>query len=348
MLTLLSLLQVRRDWPGPTLAARLQVTPRTVRRDIERLRAMGYRIRSAKGIDGGYRLEPGEELPPLLFDDEQAVAIAVALQNAATSGVRIADAAERALATIRQVMPSRLRHRLDGIRFAPGGGEAATTSVDPALIEVVSAAVNGQLTLRFDYRGVVGGVGDVPPRRVEPHGLVARRGRWYLVAWCLDRAAWRVFRLDRMSPRTPLGPAFVPRALPTIDAATFVEARTKGSDGPDAWPCAGTFEVALPAHAVAPWVEDGGIEPSGPHSCTVTMGSWSWTGLVAAALRFDAPVRMISPAALVAEAARLSVRLADASQDAASSGGQTTANSSKTMGSSSDHVAPRAAAVRCQ
>lgn len=346
-LTLLSLLQARRDWPGPVLAERLQVTPRTVRRDVERLREMGYRIRSTKGIDGGYRLEAGEELPPLLFDDEQAVAVAVALQNAAASGVRIADAAERALGTIRQVMPSRLRHRIDGIRFTPGGPGASAAAVDPAVIEVVSAAVNGRLTLRFDYAGP-GSPPDAPPRRVEPHGLVVRGGRWYLVAWSLDRADWRVFRLDRLAPRTPLGPEFAPRVLPTADAGTFVDVRAKGSQERDEWPCVGTFEVGLPLRAVAPWVEDGQVEPSGSASCTVTMGSWSWAGLLASALRFDAPVRMISPPALVEAASRLASQWADAGQDAVTPGGQTTANSSNTMGSSSDQVVPRAAAVRRQ
>ncbi|WP_156370266.1 YafY family protein, partial [Frigoribacterium sp. Leaf164] len=117
MLSLLSLLQTRRDWPGPLLADRLGVTARTVRRDVDRLRELGYSVVATRGPEGGYRLAPGADLPPLLFDDEQAVAIAVALQGVTASGVDLDEAASRALATVRQVMPSRLRHRVDGIRF---------------------------------------------------------------------------------------------------------------------------------------------------------------------------------------------------------------------------------------
>ncbi|WP_344203271.1 helix-turn-helix transcriptional regulator, partial [Aeromicrobium alkaliterrae] len=136
LLTLLSLLQARRDWPGQVLAERLEVSPRTVRRDVERLREMGYRVGSTKGPDGGYRLSAGEELPPLLFDDEQAVAIAIALEAAPMSGVEIGDGAARALATLRQVMPARLRHRLGAVRAtavprSPGSG------VDPGALVAV-------------------------------------------------------------------------------------------------------------------------------------------------------------------------------------------------------------------
>lgn len=147
MLSLLSLLQAPRDWPGPVLAERLGVTPRTVRRDVDRLREMGYSIGAVKGPDGGYRLAAGADLPPLLFDDDQAVAIAVALQSAPASGVEIGEAAARALSTVRQVMPSRLRHRIDSIRFA---GEKASVIVDPAVLAAVSTAVSDRRTLRLD------------------------------------------------------------------------------------------------------------------------------------------------------------------------------------------------------
>jgi predicted DNA-binding transcriptional regulator YafY len=195
MLALLSLLQTRRDWPGAVLAERLDVSPRTVRRDIDRLRELGYRIGALKGPEGGYRLAAGSELPPLLFDDEQAVAVAVALHSVPASGIDIVEGAERALATVRQVMPSRLRHRIDGIRFS--GAESATR-VDPATLEAVSAAVRDRRILRFDYDGT-----DAARRRVEPHGLVSRGGRWYLIAWDPERDDWRIFRLDRLHPRIP-------------------------------------------------------------------------------------------------------------------------------------------------
>src|SRR4051812_46537791 len=132
MLMLLSLLQTRRDWPGRVLAERLEVTPRTVRRDVDRLRALGYRVRAIKGPDGGYRLDAGSELPPLLFDDDQAVALAVALQTAAGSGAGVEEAAARALATVRQVLPARLRHRIDLLRVTTV--PPATPVVEPAVL----------------------------------------------------------------------------------------------------------------------------------------------------------------------------------------------------------------------
>lgn len=287
MLSLLSLLQTRRDWPGKVLADRLEVTPRTVRRDVDRLRELGYQISSVKGPDGGYRLVPGSELPPLLFDDEQAVAIAVALQSVSTGGVDIDEAAARALATVRRVMPSRLRHRIDGIRFT--GAEAATR-VDPAVLEAVSVAVREQLVMRFDYHGRT----DVP-RRIEPQAIVARQGRWYLIGWDLDKADWRFFRLDRLTPRTPTGPRFTPRALPAPDARSFLAARSKGSETEDRWPCLGQVIIDLPAAEVAPWIGDGELEEVTDTSTRLTVGSWSWTGLLAFVTRFDAPFTVVGP-----------------------------------------------------
>ncbi len=304
MLALLSLLQARRDWPGYVLAQRLDVTTRTVRRDVDRLRALGYRIESTKGPDGGYRLAAGSELPPLLFDEEQAVAIAVGLQHAAASGVDVGDAADRALATVRQVMPSHLRNRVDAVRFS---GAVVEEMVDPDVLETASRAVHDRTTMRFDH-------GDpATSRHVEPHGLVARGGRWYLVAWDLDRRDWRIFRLDRMTPSRTPGPRFTPRAIPTGDAATFVAARSKGSTDDDRWPCTGRFEIDLPAAELAPWIRDGKVEEIGPGSSRVTMGSWSCAGLLAAVVRFDAPFRVLAPAELIAEAQQLGERLRDAS-----------------------------------
>ncbi|MET7682027.1 WYL domain-containing protein [Streptomyces sp. NPDC005423] len=297
MLALLSLLQTRRDWPGQVLAERLDVSPRTVRRDVDRLRELGYRIGSMKGPDGGYRLEAGSELPPLLFDDEQAVAIAVALRSVPSVGVDIDEAAARALATVRQVMPSRLRHRVDGIRFT---GTEPSSRVDPSVLETVSAAVRDRHTLRFDY-----GESDVPPRRVQPHAIVARKSRWYLIAWDLDRDDWRVFRLDRMAPRTPTGPAFTSRTLPAADARSFLAARFKGSESEDRWPCVGEVVIELPARDITPFIGDGEVEELTERSCRVTIGSWSWGGLLARVLRYDAPFTVVGPDALTEAAAKL-------------------------------------------
>lgn len=306
MLALLSLLQTQRDWPGQVLADRLDVTPRTVRRDVDRLRELGYRISAIKGPDGGYRLAAGSELPPLLFDDEQAVAIAVALQSVPATGIDIDEGAARALATVRQVMPSRLRHRVDGIRFT---GVENETRVDPAVLEAVSAAVRDRHVLRFDY-----GDHDRPARRTEPHAVVAREGRWYLLAWDLEADDWRTFRLDRMTPRIPTGPAFTPRELPAADAQTYLAARAKGSTGRDEWPYVGRVEVDLPAREVAQWIgRDGTVEPIDDVSCRVTVGSWSWVGILASIARFDAPFTVVGPPALADAARTLTGRFAAAS-----------------------------------
>ncbi|WP_369052766.1 helix-turn-helix transcriptional regulator [Kineococcus terrestris] len=311
LLSLLSLLQARRDQPGDALADRLGVSPRTVRRDVDRLRELGYPVRAVMGPAGGYRLEAGADLPPLLFDDEQAVALAVALQAAATGGSGVAEGAARALTTLRQVMPARLRGRLDAVRVdavaAPGSGD-----VDPAVLVAVSAAVRAREVLRFDHERP--GAPDGPaaaPRRVEPHAVVARAGRWYLLAWDLDRGDWRTFRLDRVRPRVPTGPRFAPREVPGGDAAAFVDARTRGGDGPG-WPCTGRVLLDLPAARVAGLVADGAVEPVGEHRCRVVLGSWSWTGLVSRLAAFDADVVVEDPPALREALARTARRLAAA------------------------------------
>ncbi|MEU0000405.1 MULTISPECIES: helix-turn-helix transcriptional regulator [Streptomyces] len=158
LLSLLSLLQTRRDWPGALLAERLDVSPRTVRRDVDRLRELGYPVVAMKGPDGGYRLDAGTELPPLLFDDEQAVALAVALQIATTTGAGIEEAAARALNTVRQVLPARLRHRVDTLRVTAVDRPAIRPEpqVDSDVLMAIGAAVHGREVLRFDYSPVSG------------------------------------------------------------------------------------------------------------------------------------------------------------------------------------------------
>ncbi|WP_299039775.1 YafY family protein [uncultured Pseudokineococcus sp.] len=335
LLTLLSLLQARRDWPGATLAERLDVTPRTVRRDVDRLRELGYPVQAFKGPDGGYRLGAGSELPPLLFDDDQAVALALALQLAATSGAGIGEAAARALTTVRQVMPARLRHRVDAVQVTPLA-RSATPDVDPAVLVALTAAVRAHEVLRFDHTtpdrsaaappaadrssAATRGQDPAPPRRVEPHHLVARDGRWYLLAWDLDRGDWRTFRADRLVPRIPTGPRFTPRQVPGGDVATFVDSVFKGStSGSGSWPCTGTVELALPAADVTPFAHDGVVEPLGPERCRLTLGAWSWVGVAAAVARYDADVLTASPPELARAFAVLSGRFAAAA--ASSTGG---------------------------
>lgn len=297
LLRLLSLFQTRRDWPGRTLAEQLAVSPRTVRRDVDRLRGMGYRITAVMGPDGGYRLDAGARVPPLLFDDDQVVALTVALQAAALSGAGIDEAAQRALASVRHVLPPRLTHRIDTVQFTvlpPGRG-----SVDPDVLGAVSAAVRDRRQLRFDYAGGGSDREDLPhdgrPRQVEPHHLVVARGRWYLVGWDLDREDWRLFRVDRLAPRTPTGPRFTPRTVPGGDAHSYVRARFKGSDRSDAWPCRGTVILGLPASEVVPFAGDGTVAALDDRRCSIETGSWSWPALAALIGRFDTDIEVVAP-----------------------------------------------------
>lgn len=314
LLTLLSLLQSRRDWPGAVLADRLEITPRTVRRDVDRLREMGYRITATMGPDGGYRLDAGTALPPLLFDDDQAVALAIALQTAATSGAGIEEAALRALTTVRQVLPPHLRRRLDSFDVTALRTAGSTVQAAPDVLTDVSAAVRDREVLRLDYAGDSdAGSRPLPPRRVEPHHVVTANRRWYLVGWDLDRQDWRILRLDRVSLRTPNGPRFSPREVPGGDVSAYVGARFKGSAHGDQWPCQGSVILDLPAEQVGPFAGDAVVEPLG-NRCRITAGSWSWISLAAALGRFDADLRDARPAELAEAFTQLAARCAGAGE----------------------------------
>jgi predicted DNA-binding transcriptional regulator YafY len=311
-LRLLSLLQARRDWPGEALAERLEVSPRTVRRDVDRLRDLGYPVRATKGPDGGYRLDAGADLPPLLFDDEQAIAVAVALQTATASVAGIEEAALRALATVRQVMPARLRGRVDALQFTTLQKTAERPTVDTEHLIAIGSAVRAREVLRFDY-DAPNWTGEerpwTPPRRVEPHHLVTWGGRWYLVSWDLDRAAWRTFRVDRMTPKTPTGPRFSLRELPGGDVASYIDASFRGGE----WPCRGEFVLHAPAAEIAPWVRrQAVVESLGPDRCRVLAGSWSWDRLAAWVGMFDVDLEVVGPVELKDAAARLGRRYAAA------------------------------------
>ncbi|WP_308160932.1 WYL domain-containing protein [Cellulomonas sp. GbtcB1] len=318
LLALLSLLQAQRDWPAAVLADRLDVTDRTVRRDVDRLRELGYPITSTRGREGGYRLAAGSRLPPLLFDDEQAVALTVALRTAAASGAGVEEAAERALRAVRQVLPARLAHRVDAVPVTVMTA-AGTPTVDPAVLVAIGAAVRGREVLRFGYARAAGadahtgGADEPPTRRVEPHHLVARSGRWYVVAWDLDREDWRVFRADRVRPRTPGGARFAPRDIPGGNVEAFVAARFRGAATPDdGWPCRGTLVLDADARDVAPFLLDGLVEDAGQGRCRVTLGSWSWVALAASAARFDAAILHVEPQELADACALLADRFAHA------------------------------------
>ncbi|WP_023589417.1 helix-turn-helix transcriptional regulator [Streptomyces thermolilacinus] len=223
LLRLLSLLQAHRDWSGAALAERLGVTPRTVRRDVDRLRELGYPVHATPGTGGGYQLGAGAQLPPLLLDDEEAVAVAVGLRTAAGRGVAgIGETSLRALAKLDQVLPARLRRRVSALTSytvpamrVPSEDQQA----DAAVLTELAGACRDSERLRFAYRDHNGASSR---RTVEPHRLVCTERRWYLVAWDVDRDDWRTFRVDRITPTPPHGPRFEPRTPPAEDLAAYV------------------------------------------------------------------------------------------------------------------------------
>ena len=224
-LRLLSLLQTRRYWPGEELAQQLQVSPRTLRRDVDRLRELGYPIQAQRGVAGGYQLAAGTALPPLMVDDEEAVALALGLQAAAQGAVEgIAESSVRALAKVVQVMPARLRRRVQalGAMTVPASWEgSASASVDPGVLTAIALACRDTERIRFCYTAASG---QQSGRHVEPHRLVLLGSRWYLAGYDLDRQGWRSYRLDRLAAPNGTGIRFRPRELPAADAAAFVRA----------------------------------------------------------------------------------------------------------------------------
>lgn len=220
MLRLLSLLQTHRHWSGTELSERLGVSTRTIRRDVERLRSLGYPVAALAGVEGGYRLEAGSELPPLLVDDEEAIAIAIGLRTAAAGTVAgIEEISLRALTKLEQVLPNRLRRRVNALHtyMVPLTGAAGT--VDPETLAQISLACRDREHLRFRYRTYDG---TVARRMTEPHRLVAAGRRWYLAAWDVDRGDWRTFRVDRMDELQATGVRFAEREPPADDVAAWV------------------------------------------------------------------------------------------------------------------------------
>ncbi|MFC9963057.1 helix-turn-helix transcriptional regulator [Nocardia ignorata] len=223
LLRLLSLLQMPREWPGSELADRLGVTDRTVRRDIDRLRELGYPVLAALGASGGYRLTAGSALPPLVLDEDEAVAVAVGLRVATGQAVGgIEEASVRALTKLEQVLPAKLRRRVRVVGTAVAVRVGEGPAVEPEVLTTLAAAVTNRERLRFGYFDTDGAESR---RHVEPVGVVASGRRWYLVAYDLDRDAWRTYRADRIAHPHPTGARITARELPAADAADYVAGR---------------------------------------------------------------------------------------------------------------------------
>ncbi|MEV6278273.1 YafY family protein [Nocardia sp. NPDC051832] len=262
LLRLLSLLQTPREWPGSELAERLGVTDRTVRRDIDRLRDLGYPVEATLGAAGGYRLVAGKAMPPLLLDDEEAVAIAIGLRAAASSALTgIEEASVRALTKLDQVLPAKLRRRVQvlgtAVALPTGDGPAA----DPEILTILAAAVTNRERVRFTYTTAT-----ASHRHLEPLGVVSSRRRWYLVGYDLDRTDWRVFRVDRITNPHPTAARFTPRPLPAANPAAYVTGHRTNWGTPQ-------FHVAVtlqaPADKISGRLGDtpGDLTPLTNHSC---------------------------------------------------------------------------------
>lgn len=309
-LQLLSLLQTHRLWRGAELAERLEVTERTVRRDVDRLRDLGYPVDATPGSDGGYRLAAGAHLPPLVFDDEEAVAVAVGLRAAAGAAIGgIEDTSVHALAKIEQVLPDRLRRRVSALyasvvslQWANGDDEV----VDPDALSVLASACRDHEEVRFDYRRRDG---DDTRRLVEPHQLVTAGRRWYLVAWDLRRDDWRTFRLDRLSGTRLAGGRFARREIPGGDGAAYFAASVAAIPRE----LEALVAVRAPFEDLAgalSWVDHTSIDTEAD-SCTVRLRANRMDQLVMAVVRLAraASVRVIEPRSVADEVDALVGRL---------------------------------------
>ena len=292
VLQLLSLLQTHRFWPGTELASRLDVSPRTLRRDIDRLRELGYAVDATPGAAGGYRLAAGAHLPPLLLDDDEAAAISIGLRTAATAAIAgIEETALQALAKLEAVLPDRVRRRVNALHDATAvlGWGRADDLIDPETLGVLAQACRDREEVRFDYARRDG---EASRRLVRPHQLVSVGRRWYLVAWDVRREDWRTFRLDRMQRPALAGVRFDPLQVPGGDAAEFVARSLRAT------PMAHHATVTVHTRAsdvidVARWLESDVQELDGD-SCRVRVRSdslgWLLTQVTTLATRFDITV----------------------------------------------------------
>ena len=305
VLRLLGLLQSRPTWTGPELAERLDVTTRTVRRDIDRLRALGYPVRAGQGVGGGYQLGSGTALPPLLLDDEEAVAVAVSLRLAAGGTVAgLGEPAMRTLGKLENVLPARLRASVEAVSQATVTLPRRDHLVEGAVVALLARAARAFHEVRFAYAAASG---EETSRRAEPYRLVATTSRWYLLAWDLDRTDWRSFRLDRMSEVRESTFTFRPRDAP--DAAEHVrEALARGPQGVDV-----VLDLDAPLDVVADALPTGVGELSAlGDRCELRFSAWDVPSAAARLAWLPWEFRIVSPDDLGAEVAALATRLARA------------------------------------
>ncbi|WP_380169658.1 helix-turn-helix transcriptional regulator [Jannaschia sp. R86511] len=302
LLELLSLLQLRRDWTSAQLAGRLDVSTRTVRADVSRLRTLGYPVDARPGVAGGYRLAAGTAMPPLLLDDDEAVAVAVGLGAVATQRLGVEETSLTALAKLEQVLPARLRRRVEAVRAATSVVARTEPPLDLSVLGAVAAAIRGHERLRFGYTKPGG---SEEARHTEPQRLVSWGPLWYLLAWDLDRDDWRVFRVDRMVPHAPTGARFRPRPTPQDDVVDYVVRRVSKA----AWKYRALVLVHASAAAVAakiPVPVD--IEEVDESSCRVELGSDDPDQLALWMTQLDVDIEVIDGDELAVAFERLAAR----------------------------------------
>jgi predicted DNA-binding transcriptional regulator YafY len=297
LLKLLSLLQTHREWTGAELADRLEVSRRTIRKDVDRLRQLGYPVDATRGSAGGYRLGAGASMPPLLFEDDEAVAVAVALGAASTLGIAgIEEASLRTLIKLEQVLPSKLRRRVEAIRgyAARVPSDHEGPRADAETLQALANACRDGERQRITYRRHDG----IESRRMlEPHRLVSWGRKWYLVAWDEDRRDWRTFRVDRIGKTEPTGARFAARDLPAEDITAYI-ARNVSRAG---WRYTARFTVRAPAEAVLEHINPavGLVEPIDATTCVLEAGSddlWSMAvhiGLLGFDFTVDGPPELL-------------------------------------------------------
>jgi predicted DNA-binding transcriptional regulator YafY len=315
LLRLLSLLQTPREWPGPELADRLGVSTRTIRNDVDRLRNLGYPVDATRGAVGGYRLGAGAALPPLLLDDEEAVAIAVSLRTAAGGAVAgIEETSLRALTKLQQVLPTRLGRRVDalqGYTVQVSSGRPGP-QVDGAMLAQIAAACRDRERTRFKY---LDHAGKASSRVVEPHRLVSWGRRWYLVAWDVDRDDWRTFRVDRIEQPTGVGLRFAERESPGGDAAGFVRKGTRAVQ----WKFVARLVVHAPAASVTERLGSAAesVELLDEERCLVSLGGASASGMAVWLGFLGADFEVLDSPELAAEVSALGARYTRAGGDRA-------------------------------
>jgi predicted DNA-binding transcriptional regulator YafY len=303
LLRLLSLLQGRRDWSGPQLAEELDVTTRTVRNDVERIRQLGYPVNASPGVAGGYRLGAGSELPPLLLDQREAIAVAVGLRAAAAGAVAgVESVALAALAKLEQVMPARVRRRVRNLQQAMVTTPWPATAPDPDTLSAIAAACAEHDRLRFGYRSHDGAT---TTRATEPHRLVHDGRRWYLVAWDNDRSDWRTFRVDRIAPDPIAGPRFVPRPPPAADVVRHLVRGVQQAT----WRARARVKVHMPASELSKRLPAAvTVEAAGDNACIASVGADSLSVLAPYLGMLGADFEVIDPPALRAELRALARR----------------------------------------